>query len=347
MRVVRPTLGEGVAVLGVVAGEGFRRVQQVEQGLVGVEVLLERHDGLLVGVALGDALDLVVTSGEGRGELVALAALDLPGGLEVLPGDRGAVVPGGLVVDREDNGLRAVGGLLDLGHVVGVRLDVLQGTIRRVLPDARHVEAPQAAHVHGVAVDVNGVPVRADLGDRQGEGATLLQLAAILRVVVGLARIRHRERTGVVGGNTFLRFGSGLGAVVAGAAVVAVAASTKRQKRGCSGGEGGDLTRGRCKTHTLHSSPEQHELRVPFSPSKYLATRTVMIHHVLLTLASLFTFRRNQCNRAGHMTGPKDFRTARIRRSHPAGSDRRIRSLSGHPTSKPGVSSRTSSAARE
>ena len=115
---------------------------------------------------------------------------------------------------------------------------------------------------------------------------------AFRRPMVSLVRIGHTIKEGTMhetnNGLSRRSFLKGTAAGIMGAGALGMGAFSLV---GCSGGEGGDLTRGRCKTHTLHSSPEQHELRVPFSPSKYLATRTVMIHHVLLTLASLFTFR--------------------------------------------------------
>ncbi len=147
------------------------------------ELSVERHDDVLVGLALLDGLDLLV-SVRGVG-LIALVVrtVGLPRGFERGPVDRRTVVPNGLLIDRSvDHRVLAL--VVDLPRLEVVRVG-LDGSIRVHQEELRRVPRGKACGV-SAAVSVERVHLRRDLVDPEPHLAALLQILSGLRIVVRL-----------------------------------------------------------------------------------------------------------------------------------------------------------------
>ena len=169
-----------VGFVELLGGVNLRREQDVEQTLPPGVCLLEGDDGLLVVLTWLDGLDELVAIGGGDVSLLVLTVVELPGVLEGLPVNRGAVVVLGLLVDGVgDDGLAVLLLVLDVRDVVIVDVE-LAGSVEKT--DLRVVELPDVAGVAGT-VGLEGVLLLGDLGDGQAQLAALLELGAVLGVV--------------------------------------------------------------------------------------------------------------------------------------------------------------------
>ena len=141
----------------------------------------EGDDGLAVVDAAGHRLDPFAAVGAGDREVLVgpTGGVDLAG--DVLPAERGAVGPGGLRVDGVGDHLRVGPGEFDAAEVVGVDG---RGAVRSDHERPRQGRFQHAADVGGVAVDVQGVEVGREFGEREPQVAAVPQGRRVLRVDV-------------------------------------------------------------------------------------------------------------------------------------------------------------------
>ncbi len=187
MGVVVPAVVEDLRVGGIGVND------QVEEGLGRIDRVGGGDNNLLVRLALLDGLDAVVAVGGGGGVVGVGAVHDGPHGLEGAVVDGGTVVELGVGVEVEGQDLLAalIGGL-GLGHEVRVRLELGGGGVRGEEVGG-HVPVPHVVHLLRVALDGEVVPVGANLAGGKGEGAAVLDLVAVERVVVDLALLGKRQ----------------------------------------------------------------------------------------------------------------------------------------------------------
>ena len=132
--------------------------------------LAERDDRLTIVNTPGHRLHAIEPGIAGDQESLIVTAARLGLRLEVLPGDRGAVVPGCLRIDGVGDDLRVCAGQLGAREVIGVEFEAAVGLADK-RPRQRRRE--DIAGVRRVAVDVQPVEVVRERRQRQPQVAAV------------------------------------------------------------------------------------------------------------------------------------------------------------------------------